>query len=109
MPRRIALFLAALLAFTGCDQVTDVVDPPARTEDAAVAFAEAWSGLDAEAMSSALTNPDRCRASRVAALLGRAVPGEVIDTVQVRVDEAVEQPSADGLTDEAGPQPTTSA
>ena len=102
-----ALCIAALLALTGCDQVTDTVDPPARAEDAAVAFVEAWSERDAEAMAVHLTNADQWPASRLESFLARALPDEVIESVEVALAEEVEQPSDEALIEDVGPQPTT--
>ena len=106
--RLLPLFLAALLTLTSCDQVTDAVDPPARAEDAASEFAQAWSERDADAMAAALTNGDRWTAARMESLFARALPEDVIDSVEVALTGDVEQPPAEALED-AGPQPRATA
>ena len=109
MPKPLALFLAALLVLAGCDQVTQAVDPPARAEDAAAAFTQAWSENDLEAMAALLANTDEWDAGRLRFFLRRAVPEGVIESAEVALVGEVEQPSDEALIEDAGPQATATA
>lgn len=107
--RTVPLFLAALLTVTGCDRVQEAVDPPARAGDAAREFALAWSERDAGMMAARLTNAEEWHAQRLESFLARALPHEVIDSVEVAVTGEVPQPADEALIEDLGPQAATSA
>lgn len=109
MSKGMTLCVAALLALTGCDQLQDAVEPPARAQDAAEDFARAWSERDAVAMEGHLANADQWPVARLESFLARALPDEVIDSVEVALTGPVEQPSDEALIDDVGPQPTATA
>lgn len=109
IPKPFPLFLAALLGLTGCEQVTDAVDPPARAQDAATDFVRVWSERHAEAMATAVTDTARWPAQRLESLLARALPEGVIESFDVILTGDVAQPSDEALIEDVGPQPTTTA
>lgn len=106
--RRLPLFLAALLVLAGCDRWPEAVQPPARAADVASAFVTAWNARDAEAMA-AHVDDEAWGAQRLSSLLARALPDEVIESVEVVLVGAVEQPPDEALLADEGPQPTTTA
>ena len=99
--RWLCLFLAALLVLGACDQVTETVDPAARAEDSAIAFAAAFAERDAEASAAQLANADRWTEVRLERFLDRSVPEDVVESFEMIVATPVEQPSDEELADGA--------
>lgn len=96
--RLLCVFLAALLALTACEQVTEAVDAPARAADAAAAFAAAVGEGDTDALAARISNSDRWTAVRLERLLARSFPKGVVGSVEMEVRGPVEQPPDEELT-----------
>ncbi|MFP5351651.1 MAG: peptidoglycan D,D-transpeptidase FtsI family protein [Actinomycetota bacterium] len=109
MRTRAALSCVVALLAASCEQVQSTIDPPARAEDTAVAFVEAWNDLDAEAMEEHLADTGAWDAQRLQSLLRRALPDDAISSLEVVLEGPVEQPSDEALIADDGPQATTSA
>jgi len=108
IPKSLPLFLAALLALAGCDQVTDAVDPAPRAEEAAATFLTALGEQDAPALAGQLTNDDEWDERRLDFFLPRALNPGGITSVIASVSGAVQQPPDEELTEESATV-TTSA
>lgn len=106
---RVALFCVVALLAASCEQVQGTIDPPARAQDTAAAFVDAWSDLDPDAMAEYLSATGGWDAERLALFLERALPDDAIDSVEAVLDGEVDQPSDEALIADVGPQPATTA
>ncbi len=107
--RTLGSFVAAVLLLQGCDLVQrEVVDPPARAQDAADVFVDAWNSRDLDAMSTQLTNRKRWTAARLDSFFSRAL-GSAVTSTDVSLVGEVEQPSDEALIEDQGPQATATA
>lgn len=109
MSQGMALCVAALLALTGCDQITDAVDPPARAEEAAAAFLAALQEGDYEVAASELSDQEEWDAARLGSFVPRALDAGQIEELSITLDGPVEQPTDEALSGDDATAMTTAS